>query len=141
MTYSSNILVSSIVNSLGRLLSQGRSSLFLWQILNMLHFHCVKIWDLLFDVAGFISNIVNAFGSIFLTFDCIFWCFYFCIFFVFHFHFKFHFLWGRWQICVSISFTSCRAFFLPWFFKFTFNSWLVTFFIVAFVRRLFFIKP
>ena len=40
-----------------------------------------------------------------------------------------------------VSVTFCRAFFLPWFSKFTFGSWLVTFFIVAFFQRLFFTKP
>ena len=88
-----------------------------------------------------LSVILLMFLDLFLfTSVCVFWCFYLCIFFVFHFYFKFYFPGGRWQICISVSFPFCRPFFLPWFNKFTFSSWLVRFYIVAFVWRLFFTK-
>ena len=88
-----------------------------------------------------LSVILLMFLDLFLvTSVCVFWCFYFSIFFGFHFHFKFNFPGGRWQVCISVSFPFCWAFSLPWFIKFTFSSWLVRFFIVAFVRRLFFTK-
>ena len=35
---------------------------------------------------------------------------YFCIFFVFHFHFKYYFLWGRWQVCFSVTFLFLSSF-------------------------------